>query len=121
MQLDHRLQGAAGALAIALALGACAPKQKVSLDCVPEEVTVYVDGRALEETPQEIELRADRPHKIFVKAPGHEPQLIVLEPEVDERGRQSLEPAEVCVDIVPVGLDRELTLEVDEEPAPANH
>jgi hypothetical protein len=121
MQLDRRPWRIGAALALVLAGGACAPKQKVVLDCVPEEVTVYVDGRALEQAPEQIELRADRPHKIYVKGPGHEPQLVVLEPRVDATGRQTLEPAEVCVEVVPIGLDRELTLEVDEEDTPASN
>lgn len=59
-------------LALGLASG-CATKQTVSLACVPEEYTVYVDGEILKGGYESIELRAGEPHKIYVKGPGHEP------------------------------------------------
>jgi len=93
---------------------ACAAKQRVPLDCVPEEVTVFVDQRALEELPESLELRSDRPHKIFLKGPGYEPQLIVLEPRRDESGKTALHPDRICVELVPVGVNRQLTLEIEE-------
>ena len=94
---------------------ACAAKQRVPLDCVPEEVTVYVDQRALEELPETLELRSDRPHKIFLKGPGYEPQLIVLEPRRGEDGKSTLHPDRICVELVRVGVDRQLTLEIEED------
>jgi hypothetical protein len=100
----------------ALAIGlACAAKQRVPLDCVPDEVTVYVDQRALEEPPESLELRSDRPHKIYLKGPGYEPQLVVLEPRRDATGRTTLQPDRVCVELVPVGVDRQLRLEIEED------
>jgi hypothetical protein len=96
---------------------ACAAKQRVPLDCVPEEVTVFVDQQVLEELPKSLELRSDQPHKIFLKRPGYEPQLIVLEPRRGESGKTTLHPDRICVELVPVGVDRQLTLEI-EEPAP---
>jgi hypothetical protein len=100
----------------ALAIGvACAAKQRVPLDCVPEEVTVFVDQRALEELPESLELRSDQAHKVFLKGPGYEPQLIVLEPRRDESGKTTLQPDRICVELVPVGVDRQLTLEVEED------
>jgi len=94
---------------------ACAAKQRVPLDCVPEEVTVFVDQRALEELPESLELRSDRPHTVFLKGPGYEPQLIVLEPRRGDSGRTALHPDHICVELVPVGVDRELTLEIEED------
>jgi hypothetical protein len=94
---------------------ACAAKQRVPLDCVPDEVTVYVDQRALEAVPETLELRSDRPHKVYLKGPGYEPQLIVLEPRRDEGGRTTLHPDRICVELVPVGVDRQLTLEIEED------
>jgi hypothetical protein len=94
---------------------ACAAKQRVPLDCVPEEVTVFVDQRALEELPESLELRSDRPHKVYLKGPGYEPQLIVLEPRRGESGKTTLHPDRICVELVPVGVDRQLTLEIEED------
>jgi len=103
------------AVATSATVAACAAKQRVPLDCVPQEVTVFVDQRALEELPESLELRSDRPHKIFLKGPGYEPQLIVLEPRRDESGRTALHPDRICVELVRVGVDRQLTLEVEED------
>jgi hypothetical protein len=104
----------AGLLLGLLALSACATRQKVSLECVPREVTVYVDGRALEETPDEIELSRDEPHTVFFKGGGYQPQMVVLESaEVD--GRQRLEPSEPCAEVVFVKMRPELQIEVDPE------
>ena len=62
-----------------------------------------------------LELRSDRPHKIYLKGPGYEPQLIVLEPRRGESGKTTLHPDRICVELVPVGVDRQLTLEVEED------
>ena len=99
---------------------ACAPKQRIPLEeCVVENVVVYVDDRLLEVSPADLELRTDEPHKLYIKRPGQRPQLVVLEPTQDGEGRPRLEPADPCKELVAVGLDRELTIEVDETGAPA--
>lgn len=104
--------------ACALALG-CAARQPVALGgCVTEEVKVYVDGRLLEQNPDVLELRADQPHKLYFKRPGHEPQLVVLEPRQDADGRPVLSPADVCAVLVPIKLDRELTIEAEDDEGP---
>jgi len=108
------------ALVLLVALAGCAPKQRVPLDCVPEQVTIYVDGHALDETPDELELRADEPHKIYFKGEGYEPQLIVLESGTDSDGAAALAPAEVCVELVAVEVERSLTLTPEVEPTPAS-
>ena len=43
-------------LAAALLTGACAAKQHVPLDCLPEDVTIFVDVRRLESNPDSVEL-----------------------------------------------------------------
>ena len=101
----------------ALAFG-CAAKQAVSLHCVTEEVVVYVDGRLLEEHTDVLELSVDDPHTLYFKQPGHEPQLIVLDTHPSDDGRAELTPADVCIELVPVGLGRELTIEIDPDAAP---
>ena len=111
-----RLAKACVAIGVMAALcAACAPKQRVPLDCIPEEVTIYVDQQALEARPESIELSTNRPHKIYLNGPGYEPRLIVLEPGEDQNGEPTLSPEQVCVELVRVGVDRELTLEVERE------
>ena len=114
-----RSQSARAALLAALAVAGCASTQTVRISCVPQEVSVYVDGRLLE--GNEADLRTDRPHKIYAKGPGYEPQLVVLEPQTDRDGRASFREDDVCVRVVPVGMGRELEVEVEPggEPGPA--
>jgi len=101
-------------LACALAAGCASSTQQVRIACVPEEVSVYVDGRLLEEGDGDVVvLRTDEPHKIFVKGAGFEPRLVVLEPSVDAEGRETLGPVELCIEVVPIGMERQLELEVE--------
>jgi hypothetical protein len=92
----------------------CAPKQKIPLDCVPREVDVYVDGERLDEIPAELTLRSDQPHTVFVKGPGIEPELVVLEHEEVE-GRWLLSPPTLCVQPRLLEVRRELEIEIDRD------
>jgi hypothetical protein len=97
-------------LAAGVATG-CASTQSVQIRCVPREVKVYVDGRLLE--GDRAELRTDRPHKIYAKGTGYQPRLVVIEPQVDERGRSEFRDEDLCIEVVPVGMDRQLELDVE--------
>lgn len=128
MFVPVRSWGRSGGVAAALwllALPACAPKQHISLDsCVDEQVVVYVDGRLLEGSSDDIGLSSNEPHKLYVKRAGEPPRLVVLEVTEDGEGRPRLEPADPCVELVALGLGRELTIEAEDEggaaePAPA--
>ena len=59
-------------------------------------------------------LRTDEPHKIFVKAPGYQPKLVVLEPQAAEDGA-NLGPDEVCIEPVAIGVDRQLRIEGEQD------
>lgn len=96
---------------------ACAPKQKITLDCIPKEVVVYVDGERLDELPTELDLRSDAPHTVFVKGPGIEPKLVVLTSEELE-GRSWLSPSSICVQPRLLEVRRELEFAIEED-APA--
>ena len=90
----------------------CAAKQRVSLDCVPHEVSVYVDGRRLDGSPDSVELRADRPHTVFFKGGDYEPRMVVLEPrEVD--GRSELAGADVCSETTFVPMQPKVEMELE--------
>ena len=105
------------ALSAALVAAGCASTQSVQIRCVPREVKVYVDGQLLE--GDRAELRTDRPHKIYAKGPGYQPRLVVLEPQVDERGRSEFRDEDLCIEVVPVGMDRELEVDVERGDADA--
>jgi hypothetical protein len=111
--LDGRCRCAL-AIAVAAALTACAPNQKIALDCLPEDVVIYVDGDRLEETPSAIELRRDRPHTLYFKGANLVPELVVLDSEEIE-GKATLSPSEVCVKPRYVHVRRELEMEIDRD------
>ena len=94
--------------------GGCAAKQRVALDCVPHEVSVYVDGRRLEGSPDSVELRADRPHTVFFKGGDYEPRMVVLEPR-EVGGRSELAPADVCSETSFVPMQPQVEMEVETE------
>ena len=99
-------------IAAVAALVACAPKQKIALDCLPEEVVIYVDGTRLEKTPSDLELRSDKPHTVYFKGPDFVPELVVLDSEEID-GKHRLSPSEVCVKPRYVQVRRELKMEID--------
>ena len=102
------------AIATVVALVGCATKQQIPLNCLPEEVVVYVDGELLEGSPSALDLRSDRPHTLFFKGPGLVPELIVLSSE-EVDGKATLSPSEVCVKPRYVRVGRELEMEIDPE------
>lgn len=92
------------------ALG-CAAKQPVVIDCVPEEVVIYVDGERIDGVPESIALRRDRPHTLFFKGPGIEPELVVVNStEID--GRTVLDPGQLCVEPRYKRVGREVQFEI---------
>jgi hypothetical protein len=97
----------------AAGVAGCATTQKVRVECVPQKVTVYVDGRELE--GKEVELSTDRPHKIYAKGPGYEPRLVVLEPEKGPDGRPAFASDSVCLEVVPVAIGREIELDPERD------
>jgi hypothetical protein len=103
------------AAVVASALG-CASKQHVALDCVPHEVSVYIDGRKLEKTPESVELRKDKPHTVFFKGGGYQPQMVVLRSE-DVDGEKRLSPADVCTEAVFVETRPEVRIEAEPRPS----
>ena len=107
--------GPAALLALlAMLAPGCAAKQRVTLDCIPEAVTVYVDGEALDEVPEDLKLRRDRHHTLFFKGPGYRSEMVVLRSE-EKDGELWLSPGEVCVRPVLVDVERQLQIEVEEE------
>ena len=98
---------------LAAAAAGCVSTQKVRIDCVPQKVTVYVDGRQLE--GNQAELSTDRPHKIYAKGPGYEPRLVVVEPEQGPDGRPAFASDNVCLEVVPVAVGREIELDPERD------
>lgn len=97
------------AMGLVLFLG-CAARQWVPLDLGPGAVELYVNGDRAQEVPPEVELRADRDHKLFVKKPGYVPELVVIETREVE-GRETLVPGGVRVRLLPIAGDRRIEIE----------
>jgi len=100
----------------ALATAGCATKQPIAIDCVPEEVVIYVDGERIDGVPESIKLRRDRPHTLFFKGPGIEPELVVVNSTVVD-GRSTLEPAELCVEPRYERVGRKVKIEIEPDVA----
>jgi len=98
-----------------LVANACAPKQRIPLDVAPHGARLYLDGEPVEALPPELELRADRDHKLFFKSEGHRPELVVLRTATDADGRSKLEPAAVRLRLVPLSESgRQVLIESEE-------
>jgi len=99
-------------LLLALLAMSCAPKQKIPLGCVPKDITIFVDKKPLDSVPDEIALRADRPHTLFFRGGGYEPAMVVLE-SVDGENGPVLAPSEVCVELHFEERNRDVQFEIE--------
>ena len=103
-------------IVLPLAALGCAAKQPIAIDCVPEEVVIYVDGERIDGVPESIALSRDRPHTLFFKGPGIEPELVVVNSTLVD-GRPALEPAELCVEPRYRRVGRKLRIEIEPDVA----
>jgi hypothetical protein len=92
-----------------------APKQLIPLYVSPAPSQVFLDKEPLEESPSQLELRADRDHTLFFKRAGYRSELVVLETrEID--GKERLVPERVELRLRPLSSgtqDLEVELEAD--------
>jgi hypothetical protein len=102
-----------GIALVLLAAGACAHKQTIRLDCVPKDVTVYLDKVPLERVPDSVDLRTDRPHVLFFKGEQYEPTMVVLDIEETADG-PALSPRDLCLEFNLARRSRELELEIED-------
>ncbi len=103
-------------LVFAVAAG-CAPVQRIPLEVVPADASLFVDGREVPGSPEAIELRSDRDHTLYFKSPGYRPELRVLESRTDA-GEARLEPDAVRVRLRSLRPERrEVRIEPDQAPA----
>ena len=111
--LVDRLRPALALLFFLAPMGAgCAAKQTIPLDCVPKDLTIFVDKKPLEEVPDSIELRVDRPHTLFFRGEGYEPAMLILESVEGEQG-PALAPGDVCVELHFVERTRNVEIEIE--------
>ena len=111
--LSAALIAAAGAAAFG-----CATGQRVSLECVPKNVMVYVDGRLLEGSAKTMKLAKDQPHTVFLKGGGYQSQMLVFESR-EQDGKRVLDPADLCSRVKFVEMQPEVKIELEPGAAPA--
>jgi hypothetical protein len=102
-----------GLALVLLAVGACAHKQTIRLDCVPKDVTIFLDKVPLDRVPDSIDLRTDEPHVLFFKGEAYEPTMVVLEIEETADG-PALSPRDLCLEFNLARRNRELELEIED-------
>jgi len=96
-----------------LVASGCAQTQRYRLDCIPADVTIYLDKVPLDRVPDSIDLRADQPHLLFIKGEGYEPTMVVLETEETADG-PVLSPRDLCLELNLAKRSRNLEIEVEE-------
>jgi len=96
-----------------IGVGACAHKQMILLDCIPKDVTIYLDKVRLDRVPDSISLRTDQPHVLFFKGEGYEPMMVVLDTEETADG-PALFPEDLCFDLNLAKRKRDLEIEIEE-------
>jgi hypothetical protein len=102
-----------GTVLALLGVGACAHKQTIRLDCVPKDVTIYLDKVPLDHVPDSVALRTDQPHVLFFKGEGYEPMMVVLDTEETADG-PALFPRDLCFDLNLAKRKRDLEIEIEE-------
>jgi hypothetical protein len=114
----HRRAWVSSPALVAALLGiGCATRQKVSLECVPKDVVIYVDGELLDGVPEELALDPASAHKVFLKSEAYEPQMAVFSTEEVE-GKARLAPSDLCSQVMFEPVEREVVMEPDFWEAP---
>ena len=98
--------------AASTAASGCATSQRVSLECVPKDVLVYIDGRLLKGSPRTVKLAKDQPHTIFVKGGRYPSQMVVFESRQRD-GKPVLDPSDLCSRVTFVEMQPEVRVEVE--------
>ncbi|MBW2541244.1 MAG: hypothetical protein JRF15_04065 [Deltaproteobacteria bacterium] len=109
--------------------GACTQTQAFRIDCIPRDVTIFLDGKPLDRAggdvevfvdgapvdraSESIDLRTDRPHVLFIKGEGYESAMVVLDTEETEDG-PALSPRDLCVELDLAKRSRKLEIEVED-------
>jgi hypothetical protein len=96
----------------------CATSQRLSLECVPKDVKVYVDGRLITGSPKTVKLAIDQPHTVFVKGGGYPPQMVVFESR-QQNGEAVTGPVDLCSRLAFVEMQPDVKVELEPDAAPA--
>jgi len=109
-------------LLFSLCLAGCAAYQNVAIESNPPGAEIFLDGKPVGQTPQNLRVSRDLDHTVYLKKEGFRPELVVLEKHEANDGIDFLTPADVVKHLSPgpssdPELERRLKLEVEEKPA----
>ncbi len=110
------------AFLLALLLCGCAAYQNVAIESDPPGAEIYLDGKSVGSTPQNLRISREQPHTVYLKKEGFRPELVVLEKHDAVDGIDYLTPADVVKRLSPgpssdPELERRLKIEAEETPA----
>ena len=93
-------------LAGLLAIGCEAARYQVlQVSSRPAGAEIYLDGELVGRTPMQLEVERTDHHQLFLKKPGHKPELFVLELHRAEDGIDYLTPADIGARLLPARED----------------
>ena len=109
-------------LLLALLLPACAAYQNVAIESDPPGAEIFLDGKSVGSTPQNLRVSREQPHTVYLKKEGYRPELVVLEKHDANDDIDYLTPADVVKRLSPgpssdPELERRLKIEAEEPPA----
>ncbi len=83
------------AILLALLLSGCAAYQNVAIESDPPGATIYLDGKSVGTTPQNLRISRESDHTVYLKKEGYRPELVVLKKHDANDGIDFLTPADV--------------------------
>ena len=107
------------AILLALLVPACAAYQNVAIESDPPGAEIFLDGKPVGTTPQNLRVSREAPHTIYLKKEGYRPELVVLEKHDAVDGIDFLTPADVVKRLSPgpssdPELERRLKIEAED-------
>ena len=113
------------ALFLAVCLAGCSAYQNIAIESDPPGAEIFLDGKSVGQTPQNLRVPRDLDHTVYLKKDGYRPELVVLEKHEANDGIDYLTPADVAKRLSPgpssdPELERRLRIEVEEKPAEQN-
>ncbi len=107
------------ALLLTLCLTSCSAYQNVAIESDPPGAEIFLDGKAVGSTPQNLRVSREQPHTVYLKKEGFRPELVVLEKHDANDGVDYLTPADVVKRLAPgpssdPELERRLKIEAED-------
>jgi hypothetical protein len=109
------------ALLVVLCLTACSSYQNVAIESDPPGAEIFLDGKSVGSTPQNLRVSREQAHTVYLKKEGYRPELVVLEKHDANDDIDFLTPADVVKRLSPgpssdPDLERRLKIEAEEPP-----